>query len=391
MTWKEEYMYWRLIRFFVEEKEYRIFSLSADQREVWLENLTDRHFPMIRIFLTDLDWANQLSGDMRQVHRTADGWKKRFLRKRFQVLNIYVTPLPPVDDYEPLIERPLEGNGTLIETFLFVTENFPESNNRLTRIAGGTPFRVAKEGYEPYESEEERRAVMDRILAEARREKEMFHRGKPRLTYGILAINAFIFLLMELFGGSQNSLVLILFGAKFNPLIVQGEWWRLFTCMFLHVGFFHLFMNSIALYYLGLAVERLYGNVRFAIIYLLSGFCGSLASFVLSPSLSAGASGAIFGCFGALLYFGLVYPHLFFRTMGKDVLSVIALNLVLGIILPGIDMAGHLGGLIGGFLISGMVQLPKQDRFHKRIPFFLVFGLLVVLGLYLGYRFPRIS
>ena len=112
---------------------------------------------------------------------------------------------------------------------------------------------------------------------------------------------------MEMFGSSRNPYLLILFGAKYNPLILEGEWWRLITPMFLHIGLIHLVMNSFALYYLGTAVERIYGRYRFLFIYLFAGFAGTLASFLFSPdSISAGASGGIFGLFGALLFFGIL-------------------------------------------------------------------------------------
>lgn len=116
------------------------------------------------------------------------------------------------------------------------------------------------------------------------------------------------------------------------------------TPIVLHIGLLHLLMNTLALFYLGSAVERVYGNIRFLFIYLAAGFGGTLASFIFSPTLSAGASGAIFGCFGALLYFGLIYPSLFFRTMGFNILVVLGINLAFGFTIPGIDNAGHIGG-----------------------------------------------
>ncbi|WP_371932000.1 rhomboid family intramembrane serine protease [Mesobacillus subterraneus] len=121
-------------------------------------------------------------------------------------------------------------------------------------------------------------------------------------------------------------------------------------------------MNTLALYYLGTMVERLYGNLRFLFIYIFSGFAGVLASFIFSPNLSAGASGAIFGCFGALLYFGVAKPRLFWRTLGLNILVVLGINLAFGFTIPGIDNAGHIGGLVGGFASAGILHLPKKKR-----------------------------
>ena len=98
------------------------------------------------------------------------------------------------------------------------------------------------------------------------------------------------------------------------------------------------------------------------IIYVVAGIFRTLASLLFSPSISAGASGAIFGCFGALLYFGTIYPSLFKRTMGGNVLIVIAINLIFGFSVPGIDNAGHIGGLIGGYLAAAIVHFPKSTK-----------------------------
>src|SRR5690606_2824550 len=133
---------------------------------------------------------------------------------------------------------------------------------------------------------------------------------------------------------------------KFNPLILEGEWWRFITPIFIHIGFLHLMMNTLALFYISGIVERIFGSIRFFIIYILAGISGTVASFIFNTHISAGASGAIFGCFGALLYFGYRHPNLFFRTMGVNVFFILGLNLAFGFTVSGVDNAGHIGGLI---------------------------------------------
>lgn len=132
------------------------------------------------------------------------------------------------------------------------------------------------------------------------------------LTQVILVLNVLLFLLLSaaaqtgfmpaLLGGADGS-TLILFGAKSNLGIKQGEFWRLLTPLFLHIGITHLLFNQYALFSFGKEVESLFGTARFAIIYLLSGLFGSLASFAFVPAISAGASGAIFGIIGTLAAF----------------------------------------------------------------------------------------
>ena len=127
----------------------------------------------------------------------------------------------------------------------------------------------------------------------------------------LLAINVLVFLAMTALGGSENVGILILFGAKYNPAIVAGQYWRLLTACFVHIGLIHLLFNSYALYSFGREVERRYGRTRFLALYLLSGVAGSTASFVGSPRLAAGASGAIFGLLGATIAYFATYREQF--------------------------------------------------------------------------------
>lgn len=181
--------------------------------------------------------------------------------------------------------------------------------------------------------------------------------SNPFLTYVLLGLIVIIWVLMELAGGSQNSQVLVRFGANFGPLILDGETWRLFTSMFLHIGLAHLFFNSYALFIFGLEMERLYGPDRFLVIYILSGLFGSLASFASrGPAVfSAGASGAIFGIIGMNLAYFLLHRETFGqfgRQRMMNTLIIIGINLVFGFTVPGIDNLAHIGGLIAGFVLG---------------------------------------
>lgn len=150
-------------------------------------------------------------------------------------------------------------------------------------------------------------------------------------------------------------------------MIEDNQWWRILSSMFIHIGFFHLLMNVMAIYYLGILVEKMYGRWRFLFIYLLSGIGGGLASFAFSVNISAGASGAIFGLFGALLFFGFIYREIFFQTLGSNVLLILAINLILGFVVQQIDMAAHIGGLVAGFIASAIIFLPKRKNSYSII------------------------
>ena len=183
---------------------------------------------------------------------------------------------------------------------------------------------------------------------------------RPRWVWVFLAINVTIWLLMTLAGGSENSGVLIQFGANASPLVVRGEYWRLFTANFLHIGLPHLLFNSYALVVLGPEVEALFGSPRLITLYLLSGLSGSIVSFGLHTGsrLSAGASTAIFGLVGALLAF-FIRNRRHFGDVGRrrvnHYLFVAALNLYIGLSVPGIDNLGHIGGFAGGLTLGWLL------------------------------------
>jgi rhomboid protease GluP len=156
---------------------------------------------------------------------------------------------------------------------------------------------------------------------------------------------------------------------------VEGQVWRFFTSMFLHIGLTHLIFNVYALFIFGGEIERLYGHTRFILIYVLSGLFGSLVSFALNiAQLSAGASGAIFGVIGMQLAYFFKHKRIFGDQGRRRLTStavVIGINLFLGFTLPGIDNMAHLGGLVAGTQL-GYAMAPNYDvvdRFtsHPRV------------------------
>ncbi|MGE4272853.1 MAG: rhomboid family intramembrane serine protease [Desulfitobacterium sp.] len=180
---------------------------------------------------------------------------------------------------------------------------------------------------------------------------------RPYLTYSLVFINLFIFALMTLAGGSTYTGVLIMFGAKVNALIIQGEYWRLFTSMFLHIGVIHLAFNLYALWILGPILEELFGRIRYLLIYILSGIMGSLASFLFTEAISAGASGAIFGILGALVVYSRRRPSLWKSGFGKNLVIIVLINLGIGFFQPGIDVYAHIGGLLSGMFLAAILSM----------------------------------
>ncbi|WP_078545668.1 rhomboid family protein [Litchfieldia alkalitelluris] len=390
MVFRQDYLYWKTIEQLVVVHQFRIVQISQNQSEVWLESAKKKGPSLIRLLRYDLDWGNWMKRDMEDTARKVDTVRKKQYKRNLDALNVYVSTYPPVDEWSDRVSEPLvigSKGQTNLQTVVVHSENVQTTLQSLSALLQ-VDLAIETEGflYDYSVIESLKNRVIGVTNQRVKQEKDIFTYGKPYFTYVFIFIQVIMFALLELKGGSTDTENLIAFGAKENFLILQGEWWRFFAPIVLHIGMFHLLMNTMALYFLGTAVERIYGRYRFLLIYLLAGFAGTLASFVFSPSVSAGASGAIFGCFGALLFFGVVHPSLFFRTMGSNVLIVIAINLMIGFIVPVVDNAGHIGGLVGGFIASAVVHLPRQKRYMKRLAA-LVLTLVLTIGmLYLGFK-----
>lgn len=212
-------------------------------------------------------------------------------------------------------------------------------------------------------------------------------KSKSFVTYGILIITFFMYFILSINGGSENTLTLVRYGAKVNELIYLGEWWRLITPMFLHIGFAHLVLNSLIIYFLGAEVEMIIGHFRYFILYLTSGVLGNLASFALNNSVSAGASTAIFGIFASTLVLAKLYPyHTGIQLLSRNYLMLIILNVVFGLFSTGTDNAGHIGGLLGGYLMMyalssrNALNNPKKQRLLYAFAYLVAFIILLAIG-----------
>jgi membrane associated rhomboid family serine protease len=193
---------------------------------------------------------------------------------------------------------------------------------------------------------------------------------RPRLVTNILiGINVAIYVVLAIL--SQNPFnisvdVLANAGAQINSLVAQGQIWRIFTAMFLHFSITHIGLNMLSLFFVGSAVEVMYGKWRYLLIYLASGIVGGIVTFFVMPpnTIAVGASGAIFGVFGALGVFYIANRQAlgaYGRGAIGNWLFWIGLNLVFGFSVPGIGIWDHIGGLIAGMLL-GFLLMPRLGR-----------------------------
>lgn len=188
--------------------------------------------------------------------------------------------------------------------------------------------------------------------------------SQAKVTSGLMIINIIVFILMTLSGGSENIENLIRFGANSKILVAEGEWWRLFTASFIHIGFFHILFNMYFFYSLGPVFERLFGSMNFLIIYLIAGIFGNLLSFAFgSPyTVSAGASTSLYGMLG--LAIGLMETYRddeIIRSFGASFISVVVINVIYSLLAPGVGIYGHLGGFVAGFLLAGIFPILGRE------------------------------
>ncbi|MBE7679461.1 MULTISPECIES: rhomboid family intramembrane serine protease [unclassified Paenibacillus] len=192
------------------------------------------------------------------------------------------------------------------------------------------------------------------------------------LTSILLVANVVMFIILAANGGSTNTMTLLRFGALTNHELFSGEWWRYFSSIFLHAGFSHLLFNSFALVVFAPPMERLLGSVRYGLLYLGSGVLGNVLALAWYNSagettISVGASGAIYGIYGAFLYVALFQRMMMDEASRKTLYTLLAFGIIFSFAMSGINWMAHLGGLLGGFFIYGLlIRLWRPRKFRKQ-------------------------
>ena len=186
----------------------------------------------------------------------------------------------------------------------------------------------------------------------------MKQRPEAVCTIALIAVNVAVFFILSLFGDTEDAVFMMRHGAMYGYLVTHDhEFYRLFTCLFLHFGIEHLLNNMVILGALGWHLEQQTGRIRFLLIYFGSGLCGNIVSLIFhgaaqEHTVSAGASGAIFGLMGALLWVVIANHGRLGRLSGRGMLVMVALSLYFGLSSSGVDNYAHIGGLLSGFLLA---------------------------------------
>ena len=196
----------------------------------------------------------------------------------------------------------------------------------------------------------------------------MRQRPEAVCTIILIAVNVTVFFILSLFGDTEDAVFMMQHGAMYSDFVIQDhEYYRLFTCLFLHFGIEHLLNNMVILGALGWNLELQTGKIRFLLIYFGSGLFGNVVSLIFHGAaqeytVSAGASGAIFGLMGALLWVVIANHGRLGRLSGRGMLVMVALSLYFGLSSSGVDNYAHIGGLVCGFLLALILYRKRRGR-----------------------------
>lgn len=375
---KSDELVMKLLHYFITEKGYNPIVLHGAKNEIWLENL-DQDYKIVRIVSDYIHNDEQLDFDMFKTKQIMKKIRKKTLSFHINSLNIFINLGDNVNLKETTVDNLTLANIKSIEDL----NQYPTIIKIFPDICENTDFK--EQGFNLFMKLT--KEINEKNEEESVKAEEIFKVKKPIITYALIIINILVFAAMYFFGnGSNDAYTLLKFGANFPELVKAGQYYRLFTSAFLHIGFLHLICNNYALYVIGSQLESFLGKIKFLIVYLVSALCGSLMSMIFSSGISAGASGAIFGLLGSLLYFGYNYRVYLGGVIKSQIIPLIVLNLVIGFITPGIDNAAHIGGLLGGLGITMALGLKhKSTTFEKTngwIIMLIYIGFLIFMGFF---------
>ena len=367
----KEVMIMNLVHYFVTEKNYNPVVVHGINDEIWLENM-DSDYKIVRIVSRYIHNDEQLGFNRFRSNQIAKKLRLKTLSFRMNVLSIFVD----LGENVKSLDNDTPGNASFAVTNL----NDVKSNPALLQVFPD----IVEKTYHDEKGIELLFKITDDINQTNERKnakmEKIFSTKKPIITYIMIALCVLVYII-NLF---TNNLLMVL-GANVGLFVKAGQLCRLVTFMFLHVEVIHLLCNMYALYVVGPRVEDFFGKKKFLLIYFISGISASLLSVGLNENVSSvGASGAIFGLFGALLYFGYAYRGYVGTMVRSEILPVIIINLLISFMLPGIDVWGHIGGLIGGIIAAYMVGTIENKKYQiSNICLFIIyFAFLIYLALF---------
>ncbi|MBR2834036.1 MAG: rhomboid family intramembrane serine protease [Bacilli bacterium] len=362
----------KLLGYFIKEKNYNPIVIRGVQNEIWLENMME-DYKIVRIVSNYIHNNEQLEIDIHKTKQLSKAIRKKTLSLKMNVLSIFTNlgDNVNVEEYSniPRIDLARITDTHDLEKYRFIINSFPDIMKKTTFTEKGLDLFMKITG-----------DLAEKNRGEAMMNEEVFSQKKPVITVSLIAINVIIYFLTKYLGLIDDFAV-----NRFY--ILNGEYYRLLTGMFLHANIVHLLLNMYALYVIGAQLESFLGRYKYLFVYILSGLGGSALSIFFSSGFSVGASGAIFGLLGSLLYFGYHYRVYLETTLKSQIIPLILFNLLIGFSFSGIDNWAHIGGLIGGVLSTMAIGIKYKSTKFEMINGWLLY--IIYIGAVLFMTFNR--
>ncbi len=364
----------KLLHYFITEKNYNPIILQGVENEIWLENLNE-DYKVVRIVSGYIHNDEQFDFDKFKTKRILKKIRKKTLSLKMNVISIFLNLGDNVT--ENLSENPDALCIKLteeedIDKNEILTKAFPDLTKKLSFTEKGMElFMKITNDIEKHNQ------------ADAKRVENVFKMKKPIITYSLVIINILMYIIPILFG-TYNALLDKY--SIYGPAVRAGQYYRLITGTFIHANIFHLFFNCYALAILGSQLESFLGKPKYLIVYLFSALIGSLFSVTFTGNYySIGASGAIFGLMGSLVYFGYHYRVYLGNVVKSQIIPLILMNLGIGFLVPGIDNSAHIGGLLGGALITVALGVKNKSSNFEKINGLIVTILFLAFVIYMAF------
>lgn len=314
--------------------------------------------------LLQLGWTPQYAGDTKLIGYTPRTWKSYDQEILIETTHETLTVTSTMIHGEGF--DMLGKNKKRIQEFITAFENLIKTPPQENSVWGNAVDQLKQHTIAAATDEAKQAQEINKVMN--------LSTGSKTITYGIIGINIIVFILMVVSGVdffAPTGIDIMQWGANYKPLTLTGDWWRLMSCVFVHIGIIHIAFNMYALYMVGIYLEPMLGTIKYVTAYLCTGVFASMASLIWhsTPVPSAGASGAIFGIYGVFL--ALLFTNLIPKQMRKSLLQSIGIfvvyNLVYGM-KSGVDNAAHIGGLLSGLVIGFVyyLTLKKEEGENKR-------------------------
>ena len=316
-----------LVHYFITEENYTPIVVKGVKDEIWLENM-EGPYKVVRINSNHIHNLEQLEFDILKTKSVLKQIKKKTFSMSMNILNIFL-------DINELPENKVKNMDNI---YIDSLKNVPK-NKVLTSAFKKITTDLSTDQIDIEEIIKKTEDVNIKTQKKNKVYEDIFKPKTPIIT-NIIILTCILYFVLMLFNtkGNLSAANLLKYGANYQAYIQAGEWYRLFSCIFIHASILHLLLNMYALKIIGSQIESFLGKIRFVIVFIISGLIGSLFSAILTKSVSVGASGAIFGILGSLIYFSYHYRLLLGSSLKYEILPVVIFNLGIGLFIPGVSI-----------------------------------------------------